>query len=145
MPAMLLAAAFVTALAIALLAETILVSRFGWLAPDLPNERSMHRRPVPRTGGIGVLAGAAAACVFGATTLWVPMVLALLLAVVSFMDDLRRLPTLLRLATHLGVAAFSVWYLLPSASIPVLLLLTLSVAWITNLYNFMDGSDGVAG
>lgn len=123
----------------------VLLSRFGTLALDSPNARSLHERPVPRTGGIGVLVGAAVSLAFGAAGLWLPMALALVLAVVSFFDDIRGLPTAVRLAVHIGAAAFLVWHVLTPMLAIEMLVLILAVAWITNLYNFMDGSDGLAG
>ena len=89
---------------VAFAAVRLLLSRFGKLALDQPNARSLHERPVPRTGGVAVLLGAFAALGFGAAELWLPMALALLLATVSFLDDLYGLATLVRLAAHVGAA-----------------------------------------
>jgi UDP-GlcNAc:undecaprenyl-phosphate GlcNAc-1-phosphate transferase len=130
---------------VALLAVRLLISRFGHLALDEPNARSLHERPVPRTGGIAVLLGASIAFAFGAEPLWLPAALALALGVVSLADDLYRLPTLGRLTAHLAAAAVAVWYLLSPMHVVEMAFLVLAVAWITDLYNFMDGSDGVAG
>ena len=44
---------------LAFIAVQLLLSRFARFALDRPNERSLHERPVPRTGGIAVLLGAA--------------------------------------------------------------------------------------
>jgi UDP-N-acetylmuramyl pentapeptide phosphotransferase/UDP-N-acetylglucosamine-1-phosphate transferase len=123
----------------------VLLSRFATLALDSPNARSLHEHPVPRTGGIAVLLGAAVSLAFGAAGLWLPMALAFFLAAVSFFDDLRGLPTVLRLAAHVGAAAFLVWHVLSPMLALEMAVLIVAVAWITNLYNFMDGSDGLAG
>ena len=132
---------FVAALAL----TRLLVTRFAGFALDEPNARSMHSHPVPRTGGIAVL-GAAALCLgFGALPSWLPLGLALVLAAVSFADDVRGVPTVLRLSIHVGAAAVLVWYLLSPMNPFGMVLLVLAVAWITNAYNFMDGSDGLAG
>src|SRR5688500_4269470 len=96
--------------AVAFVAVRTLLSRFGRFALDEPNARSLHERPVPRTGGIAVLAGAAVAFGFGAGPLWLPAVLALALAVLSFYDDLHGLPTAARLAAHLAAAALLAWH-----------------------------------
>jgi UDP-GlcNAc:undecaprenyl-phosphate/decaprenyl-phosphate GlcNAc-1-phosphate transferase len=135
----------VASFVVAFVAVRVLISRFGRFALDQPNERSLHKVPVPRTGGIAVLLGAASAFAFGATPLWMPAALALGLAAVSFVDDLHRLPTLARLAVHLGAAMLVVWYLLSPIDAIEALVLVLAVTWITDLYNFMDGSDGLAG
>ena len=123
----------------------LLVARFARVALDQPNERSLHERPVPRTGGIALLAGAAASVAFGAAALWLPLALAGALAALSFVDDLRGVPTGIRLAAHLVAASIVVWYWLTPMDVWQMVLLVLAVAWITNLYNFMDGSDGLAG
>lgn len=130
---------------IAFVAVRVLLSRFGRFALDEPNARSLHERPVPRTGGIAVLLGAAASLGFGAAQLWLPAVLALALAVLSFVDDVYGLPTMARLAAHLGAGGLVVWYVLSPMHLVEVAVLILALAWITNLYNFMDGSDGLAG
>jgi UDP-N-acetylmuramyl pentapeptide phosphotransferase/UDP-N-acetylglucosamine-1-phosphate transferase len=123
----------------------LLVRRLGHVALDRPNERSLHERPVPRTGGVALLAGAALALGFGAWQLWLPMALTAALAVLSFLDDLYTMPTSGRLAGHLAAACVFVWYILSPMHPLEMALLILAVTWITNLYNFMDGSDGLAG
>src|SRR5690242_3865036 len=123
----------------------LLLAQLARFALDQPNERSLHERPVPRTGGIAVLAGAAVSFAFGASALWLPLGLALVLALVSFVDDLRSLPTGVRFAAHLAAAGLVAWYLLSPMHPAELALLALAVAWITTLFNFMDGSDGLAG
>lgn len=140
-----LGALAVLSFAVTYAALRLLVAKFGRVALDRPNERSLHEQPVPRTGGIAVLAGAAVSLAFGVATLWLPIGLAAGLAVLSLVDDLRGVHTGMRLAVHLAAAALLVWYLLYPMQPLEMLLLALAVAWITNLYNFMDGSDGLAG
>jgi len=53
------------------------------------------------------------------------------------------MPTAVRLAAHLAAAAFLAWYVLSPMHPVELLLIVLAIGWITNLYNFMDGSDGL--
>jgi len=140
-----LGAVAVLSFVVAFVALRVLLSRFARIALDQPNERSLHENPVPRTGGIAVLAGSAVSFAFGAADLWLPLGLALALAVLSFVDDVHRLPTLVRLGAHLAAAVLLVWYVLSPIHPVEMVLLILAVAWITNLYNFMDGSDGLAG
>lgn len=129
---------------------------------DYPGERSLHDTPVPRTGGLaigaGILAGVAAVASLeqpapGFTWMGAG---ALLVALVSFLDDRFSLNPGLRLLAH-GLAAAS---LLNAGLAPVTLQLPalqwpwpagvsalftlLFVVWLTNLYNFMDGMDGFA-
>ena len=123
----------------------LLATRFARFALDEPNSRSLHERPVPRTGGLAVAAGVAVASVSFAAGLWLPLALAAGLAAISMLDDLRNMPTLLRLAAHLAAAGFLAWFILSPINGAALVLIALGIAWITNLYNFMDGSDGLAG
>lgn len=120
--------------------------RFGLHGPlDEPNPRSLHHRPVPRAGGVGILVAAAIGAA-QAGGLWLAVGLAFALAAVSAIDDRFDLPVALRFLAHLG-AALGLWAGggLPLVSWPASLLAALCVAWMTNLYNFMDGADGLAG
>ena len=111
---------------------------------DRPNERSLHSTPVPRTGGLGIMAGAAAGL---ALARYEPLVLllAVALAAISFLDDRRGLPIALRFGAHAAAAAAFVLACLPSSGWLALAFFTLATMWMINLYNFMDGSDGLAG
>jgi UDP-N-acetylmuramyl pentapeptide phosphotransferase/UDP-N-acetylglucosamine-1-phosphate transferase len=112
---------------------------------DVPNARSLHANPVPRIGGVAILAGVAVAVLAGFAPFGLALALAAALALLSFVDDLRSLPTLARLAGHLGAAAALAWYVLTPMQPLELALIVLAIAWLTNLYNFMDGADGLAG
>lgn len=115
------------------------------LAIDRPNERSLHQRPVPRVGGLGILAGVVPALLFAGMP--GPVIIAsLLLGVVSFFDDRHGLPILLRFGSHFAAVIFFMLYL-PQGTVAswVWPVLALALVWMTNLYNFMDGSDGLAG
>jgi UDP-N-acetylmuramyl pentapeptide phosphotransferase/UDP-N-acetylglucosamine-1-phosphate transferase len=125
---------------IALLRRTPLAHR----ALDRPNERSLHRLPTPRVGGIGVmLAALPIAIVGGGGELAAVLACAAVLALVSAIDDLRSLPIGVRLAAHIAAAALAVVELGPSGAISVVVVL--AIGWMTNLFNFMDGADGLAG
>jgi UDP-N-acetylmuramyl pentapeptide phosphotransferase/UDP-N-acetylglucosamine-1-phosphate transferase len=123
----------------------LLLTRLGAFALDEPNARSLHVKPVPRTGGIAVLAGVAAALGIIGVRFWLPLLLALMLAAISFYDDVHGLQRRARFAAHFAAAGVLVWYVLSPMHPIEMLLLVLAVVWITNLYNFMDGADGVAG
>ena len=168
MTAFLLATVFLASLA----ATGMLVRHVGIFAIlDTPNERSLHVRPTPRTGGVGILTGiflgvalALGYAFFDHTIahvrgelLWIVAML-FLIATVSLIDDRHHLPPLLRLAIHLlaaagvvvggGVAVEQIaipWlgtYGLGVLAAPLSILL---ITWTTNLFNFMDGMDGLAG
>src|SRR4051812_40981572 len=139
-----LAATIVVAFTLSWAVARLLLSAFRGAVLDQPNARSLHERPVPRTGGLAVLAGILASLAFGAAEIWLPLAAAFVLAAISFIDDLRGLPTGVRLSAHLAAAAGLLWYLLSPMNGFQLALLVIAVAWLTNLYNFMDGSDGLA-
>lgn len=136
----------VVAFVVALLAARLLLSPAGRrLALDTPNERSLHAQPLPRTGGIAIAAGVAAAVVLIQPSVVVTLLTAFALAAVSFIDDVAGLPTLARLTAHVAAAAVVLVYQLGYAEPVLFTVLVLAVAWYANLYNFMDGSDGLAG
>lgn len=111
---------------------------------DRPNDRSLHSKPVPRSGGLAIMAGTLAAFALVPA----PMALAapaLALAGVSLADDWRGLPIAVRLLAHAGAAAGFVGMALHELPWWQQGALVLVVIWMTNLYNFMDGSDGLAG
>lgn len=120
------------------------VRGIGVAAPlDVPNERSLHSQPVPRIGGVGIVAGLCASLIV-TDGLGLVVGLALALALLSLWDDWRPLPAVARLAGHLAAAA--VFCLMAvEVSLVATALLVIGIAWMTNLYNFMDGSDGLAG
>lgn len=144
---------YLRALGAAVIALVVSAALSRWLVRtrlvvDRPNERSLHAKPVPRTGGIAILIAAAATMVMGPLTalpsaLWLAT---LALAVLSFADDLWNLPVVVRFGAHLAAGAGAAWLLLPETA-PLMLKLAaiLGVGWMINLYNFMDGSDGLAG
>ena len=138
------------AFAVSLACLWVLLSPAGRrLLLDRPNARSLHDKPVPRSGGIailaGVVAGIAASTAYINHGIAIMLGIALALAVISLVDDIFVLPALIRLAAHLTAAAAAIGFLIGFAEPLPFALLALAVAWYANLYNFMDGSDGLAG
>jgi len=136
----------------------------GGLGPtvlDHPTDRSLHSKPVPRTGGLAVLASLLAGSGLLAVLRPLPPdavlvslgIPAVALAALSFRDDRRGVSVGVRLAAHGAACATALWALhrfdarsasaLPSALAAAALILAL--VWFVNLYNFMDGMDGLAG
>ena len=112
---------------------------------DTPNDRSLHHSPKPRAGGLGLLSGVALGAIASVGVLYPVIWIALGLALLSFIDDRGHLPVLIRLSGHV-LASVAVVFLIGDRSHPVLLpFFFLGLAWMTNLYNFMDGADGLAG
>ena len=121
--------------------------RLQRLILDHPNPRSLHDAPVPRTGGLGVHAGIllAAGIILPnlPAALWIAFGVLLL---ISFLDDVRSIPAIFRLAVHLAACALFAAVMLHPAHGPLAVAIAaLAIAWMANLYNFMDGSDGLAG
>ena len=126
---------------------TIVIRTWSDRILDHPNERSLHQRPVPRMGGIGVAAGIAASVPFVSQVEWWPLWLgACLLVGTSFLDDIIGLPIIGRLLVHFVAAGgAAAGLLLNRTGVVLVLLAVVAIVWMTNLYNFMDGMDGLAG
>lgn len=135
----------VAAVAISLLRRTPWTARLA----DHPNERSLHVSPVRRVGGLGLMAGAMPVALWSATpTLAIACACAIALMAVSLADDLRSLPIAVRLSAHFtaAVVVLLAMGLSPTGAAPFAWLVALgAIAWMTNLFNFMDGTDGLAG
>ncbi|WP_139227035.1 MraY family glycosyltransferase [Marinobacter pelagius] len=129
-----------------------------------PSERCSHTVPTPHGGGIAIGVLALALTVPFAISNWVPdlsmgamLALGLVMLAVGVWDDFGDLPAKLRLGVHLVVVVlgmlaiptlpvFSVLGFEVDSSSAFLLwpILVLGWAWLINLYNFMDGIDGLA-
>jgi UDP-N-acetylmuramyl pentapeptide phosphotransferase/UDP-N-acetylglucosamine-1-phosphate transferase len=126
-----------------------LLLRSHWFAgiKDVPNERSLHARPIPRVGGIGIVIGVVLAAILLPERLgWALILPICLLVAVSLTDDIRGMGVRWRLVAHVGAAAiFVLQGLSPPVGAVAAVAMILLIVWMTNLYNFMDGSDGLAG
>lgn len=125
--------------------RALLSLNLGRHVQDIPNQRSLHHVPIPRIGGIAMLFGSLTTCVIDGASWWL-MLPVVLLAGMSFLDDLRNLSVLHRLLVQLlAVAIMMYGYGLLQHGWILSIFLLLAVIWMTNLFNFMDGSDGLAG
>lgn len=129
---------------------------------DRPNERSSHLAPTPRGGGLAIVAVSITAFVFLAIRGEIRLDLAvalvvggLAIAVVGFVDDRTPLSPAIRVSVQLAAAVLALVALdgLPQFMFGEQLvnlgwigsvLAALGLVWITNLFNFMDGIDGIA-
>jgi Fuc2NAc and GlcNAc transferase len=124
-----------------------------------PNHRSSHVRPTPSSGGLGIVAAGLLAGIALTTNPglngWSIMALSLLIASVGLRDDIRYLSIKARLLAQTvcisGLVLVLMQQLPPEIphmiSVPyALLIMALVVAgmWWLNLFNFMDGIDGMA-
>lgn len=133
--------AFVISLAaLVLFLRTSLVN----MVLDQPNHRSLHNQAIPRIGGLAIMAGLVTAwLLIGVAWQWVAALLLLIL--VSLTDDVRGLSVRWRLVIQLGLSVWFVYVLMPGMSWWQIGMLVFAIVWMINLYNFMDGSDGLAG
>lgn len=129
---------------------------------DIPNHRSSHSAPTPRGGGLAIVGAAVAAWgwLYFRHAISPGLFLALIggggaVAGVGYVDDRRPVPAGIRLFVHLAAAAWALYCLggMPSLtglgmqSVPGWILQVVgvsSIVWAINLFNFMDGIDGIA-
>ena len=129
---------------------------------DLPNYRSSHVAPTARGGGVAIFIAFSMGVIAFRLANWVDtgLVIALVaggggIAAIGFIDDVRPLRPMVRLAVHLSAAilaiaalgAFAPKILDHMASIAKTLGISISILtilWGVNLFNFMDGIDGIA-
>jgi UDP-N-acetylmuramyl pentapeptide phosphotransferase/UDP-N-acetylglucosamine-1-phosphate transferase len=88
---------------------------------------------------------ALASAAFVSPALRPTLLIAAALGLVSAWDDRHGLPVLLRLAVHVAAAAGAIVVLHVDTAPWSMLVVVLLLAWAMNLYNFMDGADGLAG
>ncbi len=130
-----------------------LMIRVGVL--DRPGHRSAHVRPTPKGGGVGpvlalllLLPVALMLSSASAATWWRAALLLLgvaVLAVVSWLDDLRQYRPLVKLAAQAGCAAVVAAAIAPPASPPWPLVIGFGwLMFVTNALNFIDGLNGLA-
>lgn len=145
----------------ALLLIITLRLRLGRFVLDHPGARSLHNSPIPRIGGMAIMAALILLALVYQPQMWITIAPSLaVLIIISFIDDRRGLPVLVRLCSQL-IASISlvlqlVFYSVLAMWQPTLSsqalgnifgcgLLILALMWVMNLYNFMDGADGVSG
>ncbi len=131
---------------------------------DKPNARSLHSHPIPINGGIAIITTLAIAILW-LNWHYIPIQKyfwifgsGLLIAIISFVDDCCDVNVLYRLFVHFIAACLLLWqgeFWLTQLVLPGLTwtwlpfwqvsISCLFVVWMVNMYNFMDGMDGLAG
>ena len=156
---MVLVPAALGALLTGLLIVLFMRSQLGKRFIDTPNDRSLHQVPTPRIGGLAIFAATVLLCLgFAAladitigsefASLWGAFAV---LAVLGMVDDRISLGAAVRGVAHLLVAIIFIFVVWRSAqfslatSILLALIAVLAMSWSANLFNFMDGSDGLVG
>jgi UDP-N-acetylmuramyl pentapeptide phosphotransferase/UDP-N-acetylglucosamine-1-phosphate transferase len=121
---------------------------------DHPGQRHTHQHPTPRGGGAGLVLALLLVSLWLARPLfpsWWSVCVApglVLLAGVGWWDDHRPLSARIRFAVQLLACGFLLWCAVRSGWMGETLAVILAgifILWMTNLYNFMDGSNGMAG
>jgi len=132
---------------------TALAEKSGMIAE--PGQRQSHVVSTPTGGGLGLIFSIIVTSLFvlfvsAIPGFWWQNVLPgiLLLTFVGWRDDKHTVPWRVRLLVQLAV---SLWLLsfgplqLSSSDVGLFSIAVLAVVWMMNLYNFMDGSNGMAG
>jgi len=148
---------FALPLLIALIFSRVIIHYFGRRLLDTPNIRSSHQVPTPRGGGIAlataVIIALLAACDFGyisSTLIYWLLFPSAFIAALGICDDLFDLKIGVRLTVQFLIAGLGVYFIWISnewslaMQLPIALIMILCVVWMTNLYNFMDGINGLA-
>ncbi len=137
------------------------ITRYGGILSsdsllDIPNDRSLHDKAVPRSGGIALFISfytGVALYIFLFSeqhSLFNYMLIAIPIAFISYWDDKGSIAMHYRLLLHSSVAIICVIGMQLSITISVMpdsiliLISMLFIVWMINLYNFMDGMDGLA-
>jgi len=128
---------------------------------DVPNQRSSHAAVIPRGGGAAIVLVLSLAAVLLAARgelrpalLWT-LLGGLAIAAVGFADDRRAVHAGVRLLVHFAAAVWAVFWLGGLTPLPIgghlvdlgwagHVIAVLAVVWTLNLFNFMDGIDGIA-
>lgn len=129
---------------------------------DVPNHRSAHEHPTPTSGGLAFFSVYTVGMIYlylmaevDAKLVWavagtIPVVL------LGYLDDKKEIPARVRFTCHIAAAGWAMYWL---GGMPLLIigdyqldpawagyvLGVLYLAWLLNLFNFMDGIDGIAG
>jgi len=147
-------AAFAASLALCFAA---LLGLRRWRLLDVPNSRSSHAAPIPRGGGVGfilvILVAWSAMSLAGDSDVPLAMLAgAVAVAAISLADDRASVSLRLRLAVQAGAVALALAVLPVEGSVlweglPVVVdrvIIGLLWLWFLNLFNFMDGINGIA-
>ena len=128
---------------------------------DVPRPRSAHRTPMPTAGGLSLVVLVFAVSTGAVLTAVLPLSVylalygAFVVALAGLLDDLRGLSIRQRVTTHFLAAIWCLYWLgeltpinlggwLLEARWLLYLLALFALVWLLNLYNFMDGTDGLA-
>lgn len=150
----------ITFLFVAIIIPTIgkIASHIGAL--DIPNERKVHKKPIPRLGGLGIYFGFLLGyMLFGKESIQMNSILigSFIIMITGLIDDIKPIPAKYKFFGQLigaaiipiyggillnEITAFGIYIDFGILSIPVTILFIVS---IINCMNLIDGLDGLAG
>tara|TARA_B100000795_G_scaffold19075_1_gene12644 strand:+ start:922 stop:1971 length:1050 start_codon:yes stop_codon:yes gene_type:complete len=117
---------------------------------DIPNKRSLHEEAKPRIGGVIFMI---IILIFWLVsdfivlpiinTFYLSLVTISLMAI-SFLDDLKSISALVRIIFHFILVSFFILSINLDLNLLFLFCIIILMVWMINLFNFMDGSDGLA-
>ena len=121
---------------------------------DHPGERQSHTVVTPRGGGVGLVAALLIVSLLvsagNSHGFWVQCIVpaVVVLAITGWWDDHASLGVGFRFFIQLAVSFYLLWCATNAGwmqGVIPMIMSGLFVIWMTNLYNFMDGSNGMAG
>lgn len=131
----------------------VLAEKSGVIA--LPGDRQSHQRATPTGGGLGLIFSIVVTTlclelIVSLPYFWWQKVLpgVLLLTIVGWRDDKLSVSPLLRLLIQLAVSVWLIGFGVLEFPLKDMVFWTgaiVAMIWLMNVYNFMDGSDGMAG
>lgn len=143
-------------------------------AIDIPDKRKVHKKPIPRLGGIGIIAGFLVSVIYLLITFSIEKTFILqseevikllgffagilILGITCFIDDAKGIPALVKLAAQIVAAliviacgvkidSFQIPFLPENVYLNNILAYTITLCWIvgiTNAINLIDGLDGLS-
>jgi Fuc2NAc and GlcNAc transferase len=125
-----------------------------WRIVDHPNERSSHEHPTPHGGGVPLLLAFLVGFLmighWASPYLWLCACMFILM-LLGVLDDIRSLSVRLRFGVYglvgLSTAVFLLepsWVSAGLYELALIVAFAFAIVWALNLYNFMDGIDGIA-
>ena len=136
-----------------LIASTLGLLLYLRIAPflglvDHPTDRGLHAEPTVVGAGVVSVSLLAAVLALGppAYGARIAALFLMLLTAIGLIDDRWGLASSLRLLCYLAVGVLTPWLIFSESPFSgvALLVVGVGVAWCINLFNFMDGADGLA-
>ena len=130
---------------------------------DIPNMRSSHNRPTPHGGGLALIICFLFLILTAYYSQWVDQQTCLAIALpgiiigsIGFADDIKRIRLLIRFFVQIACVSLGLFLLPVPSEITIfqtsitisgwnIAIAVFALVWLVNLFNFMDGIDGIAG